>query len=153
MEWLSSHVMEIINVITVSVVGFFAYKINSRLSDLHDSVELYATSAINKTGDKEIPIIHIQNVGTRHVYFDRYIFNGKIYKLDGQVRPPTYCGAENNFYWIELPTNGESHASVVIEYHDIDNRRWSTEIFANLTNGFWKLDTMPRKIIKGTRPE
>jgi len=153
MKWLSNHVMEIINVIAVLIVGFLAYKINSRLSDLNDSVELYATSAINKMGDKEIPIVHIQNVGTRHVYFDRYTFNGKVYKLNGQVRPPTYCGAENNFYWIELPTNGESHVSLEVDYHDIDDRRWRTEIFANLANGVWKLDTMPRKRIKGTRPE
>ncbi|MDD4628053.1 MAG: hypothetical protein PHE68_01510 [Candidatus Peribacteraceae bacterium] len=132
-------------------IGQRQNEINARIGEVQDSVELYATPAVKRVVDRddktlsEVPALHIQNVGTRHVYFDRYNFNGRIYELKGQVRPPTYSGAENNFYWIELPTNGEAHVSVVVEYHDMDNRKWKSKIVADLQNGSWLVTTFPRE--------
>lgn len=35
-------------------------------------------------------VIFIQNVGTRLLYVDNYIFNGCLYKTDGQILSSTY---------------------------------------------------------------
>jgi hypothetical protein len=132
-------------------IGRRQNEINSRIGEMQDSVELYATAATRRVLDQngnicsEVPFLHIQNVGTRHVYFDRYNFNGRIYELNGHVRPPTYSNAENNFYWIELPTNGEKHVSVIVEYHDMDGRKWKSKIIADLENDVWKVATFPRE--------
>ncbi len=132
-------------------IGIRQNEINERIGNIQDAVEIYATLGVKQTVDPEgkitsvIPVLHIQNVGTRHVYFDRYTFNGHIHELGGQVRPPSYANAENNFYWIELPRNGEAHTSVIIEYHDMDGRKWKNRINAELKNGSWAVDTFPRE--------
>ncbi len=158
-DFFLKNILPVIEVIVLAIAAFLAWsigkkqnRINSQIGKIQDSVELYATFAVKKIIDQEgkekssIPVVHIQNVGTRHLYFDRYIFNGRIYELNGQVRPPTYSQAENNFYIIELPTNKEDHVSLEIEYRDIDDRKWKTLILANLKNGFWEIETYPRKL-------
>ena len=139
------------------ISAFFSWRQNK----LHDIVELYANYGErtyekvfiqNKDGKKNTekilvrePYIRIQNVGSRIVYFDQYNFNGKIYDLNGQVRPPTSSNAIDNYYYIDLPTNGENHVSVLIEYRDIDNRSWKTQIFATVKDNNWHIETYPRK--------
>ncbi|NUJ97245.1 hypothetical protein HGA92_00480 [Candidatus Gracilibacteria bacterium] len=138
--------------ISAIVLGIFQYKINKRLGDLDDVVEVYATygvGLIQKNGENfSTPFIHIQNVGTRLIYFDKYIFNGKIYELNSIVRPSVYSQAQNNYYCIDLPTNGENHVSVEIYYTDIDKRKWKSKIVCNLENSFWKINTYPREKVR-----
>lgn len=136
-------------------IGYTQNSISKRMKNMQDAVEIYATSAVKQCVGKDgkptsqNPALHIQNVGTRHVYFDRYNFNGRIYELNGQVRPSTYSQPENNFYWIDLPTNGERHASVILEYRDIDDRKWQSKIIADLDDsGFWKVSTFPRESLR-----
>jgi hypothetical protein len=129
-------------------IGKRQNKLNEQFGKIQDSVELYATCGqkVDASGDPVgPPFLHIQNVGTRHIYFDRYIFNGRTYLLNGQVRPSTYSNADSNFYWIELPTNGETHVSVIVEYHDIDERKWKSEILADFVNATWLAETFPRQ--------
>jgi len=136
-------------------IGYAQHSISKRMGNMQDAVEIYATAAVKQIVDKDgkpisqTPALHIQNVGTRHVYFDRYNFNGRIYELNGQVRPSTYSQAENNFYWVELPTNGEQHASVILDYHDVDGRKWQSKMIADLDDsGFWKVSTFPRESLR-----
>ena len=139
--------------VIISVTAVLAYgisrrqnEISTKISNIEDSVEIYATGAVMKNGDLEIPVIHIQNVGTRLIYLDSYTFNGQIYQLGGQVRPSTYSQAENNFYYVELPTNGGSFATLEIRYRDVDDRRWKSIVEAKKDGKVWKVNTFARAI-------
>jgi len=128
-------------------------KISSSIFRTQDAIELYASSALRKNQNSdgktmsETPLIYIQNVGTRLIYLDQYNFNGRLYKTDGQILPSTYSQALNNFYWIELPINGENHVSLEVFYHDQEKRYWSSLIIADFKNGFWNIKTLPRKSV------
>ncbi len=92
------------------------------------------------------PFIHVQNVGTRLIYLDKYIFNGREYATDSQILPSRYSQAENNFYRIELPTNEEIYVSLEIFYHDLDNRSWSSRVIARKEGLLgWNIKTLPRE--------
>lgn len=75
---------------------------------------------------------------------DRYVFNGVVYNTNGQVLPSTYSQADAN-YWIDMPTNGQAHVSISIYYHDLDDRKWKTDVTVDLTDGSWKANSLPRK--------
>lgn len=138
-------------VIAAFWVGLQQIKINKLISRTQDIVELYATAGVeiykkqDGNTDKIQPIIYIQNVGTRLIYLDRYIFNGRIYNTDRQILPSTYSQALNNFYRIDLPVNKENHVSLQIFYHDVDNRHWTSEIFTDFISDRWQIKTLPRK--------
>ena len=135
-------------------IGIVQKKINKAIHRTQDTVELYASFAIRQIKDKkdnitsQTPLIYVQNVGTRLIYLDKYIFNGKTYNTDGQVLPSTYSQALDNFYWIELPTNGETHVFLEVYYHDLENRGWKSVIIADLENNIWKIKTLPREEYK-----
>ncbi len=139
-----------LNTIAVAVVGAFVYWIGRIQAKIRDSVELYASFGIMKniTTNADTPIIYVQNIGARIVYFDSYNFNGRTYELNGQVRPPTISNAENSFYRIDLPTNGEDHVSLYIFFHDIGGRKWKSKIICDFQNGWWEIKTYPSKQIK-----
>ncbi|HRY63310.1 MAG TPA: hypothetical protein P5267_01760 [Patescibacteria group bacterium] len=134
----------IILLITVLV----AFAIGYRQIALNDVVEIYATPSVRQTlnidnGSKlSNPIINIQNVGTRLVYLDKYIFNGTEYITHGQILPSgsSQAGAS---YWIDLPTNGTDHVSLLLFYHDLDGRKWKSEILADFINNIWKVSSLP----------
>lgn len=132
------------------ITAILAFSIGWRQITLNDAVELYAIINIKETvnidsGNKSSsPIISIQNVGTRLIYLDKYIFNGSEYKINGQILPPTYSQA-NGAYWIDLPAGKEvPHVSLVIYYHDLDDRYWKSEVVADFTNSAWKASSLPR---------
>jgi len=139
-----------LNTLAVGIVGVLAYWIGKMQAKIQDSVELYASLGIMKiiNTNQENPIIHIQNIGTRVVYFDSYEFNGRVYELNGQVRPSTYSGAINSFYRIDLPTDGTNHVSVYISFHDIENRKWKSKIMCDFQNGWWDIKTYPSQLLK-----
>jgi hypothetical protein len=132
-------------------IGKEQNKINKAIYRIQDTVELYCfwLIVVNKDENEHIisslPYIHIQNIGTRLIYLDKYIFNGRVYAIDGQVLPSTYSQAINNFYRIELPTNGESHVSLEVFYRDLENRQWSSVVYADKKNNIWEVKTLPRK--------
>jgi len=137
--------------IAIIAVGA-AYIVGRRQIKIQDAVELYCSYyvlKINKNGDEKVisatPFIHVQNVGTRLIYLDKYIFNGREYNAYSQILPSTYSQAENNFYRIELPTNEEIYVSLDIFYHDLDNRFWSSKIIATKGGLDWDIKTLPRK--------
>lgn len=128
-----------------------AYVIGRKQIKIADTVELYGSQLLvenrNTQGDiiSRVPYMHIQNVGSRLVYFDKYTFNGREYTTNGQILPSTYSQAQNNFYRIELPTNTETYVSAEIFYHDLDKRYWSTKIIATKSGPFgWDIKTLPR---------
>lgn len=139
-----------LNTIAVAIVGVFAYWIGKMQAKIQDSVELYASFGVmkNLTTQAENPIIHIQNIGSRVVYFDSYEFNGRLYELNGQVRPSTYSGATNSFYRIDLPTDGTNHVSLFISFHDIGGRKWSSKIICDFKDGWWDIKTYPSELAK-----
>lgn len=98
------------------VAAYFQYKINKLIHHVQDSVELYSyhSNLTIRDGEKEvnIPQIFIKNVGTRIIYLDRYVFNGRVYLCKGQVLPPSYAYSDA-FYRIDLPMNGEKYVSLV----------------------------------------
>jgi len=138
-------------VLAISIIA--AFIIGYRQIVINDVVEIYVASGLRPNVDVQnsvksyTPVLFVQNVGTRLIYIDKYIFNGKDYKLNGQILPSTYSQAKDPFYWIELPTNGENHVSLFIFYHDVDTRQWKSEVTANLSDGTWKVSVLPR--IKG----
>ena len=127
-----------------------AYIIAQRQIKIQDTIELYGSSLLMVNKDEngkvvtEVPFIHVQNVGTRLVYLDKYIFNGREYMADSQILPPTYSQAQNNFYRIQLPINGETYVSMEIFYHDLDGRHWSSKIIATAGGFGWDVKTLPR---------
>jgi hypothetical protein len=141
-------------VIAAYLIGRKQNEINAAIHRTQDVVELYGSSAIRKNVNEknevisQTPLIYIQNVGTRVVYLEKYIFNGREYNTDNQILPPTYSQALNNFYWIELPTNRESHVSLEMFFFDLENRRWKSKIFADFEGGIWKIKTLPRESAK-----
>lgn len=138
------YIFALLEIIVIAIIGYSAWKIGKIQAKIQDSVELYAT--YGKDGSKEI--ICIQNIGTRVVYFDSYNFNGKTYELNSQVRPSTYSNALNNFYWVQLPANGENYVSLYINFHDIENRKWKSKIVCDLKDSTWKIKTYPSELIK-----
>ena len=139
-----------VSTVALAIVGFFAYRINKTQTQIQDSVELYASLGTMKdiNNQLEFPIIHIQNIGTRVIYFDAYEFNGKLYELNGQVRPSTYSQAINSFYRINLPTDDTNHVSVFIFFHDIENRKWKSKIICDFQNKWWNIKTYPVILLK-----
>ncbi|KND49143.1 MAG: hypothetical protein AB198_02690 [Parcubacteria bacterium C7867-003] len=111
--------------------------IGVRQISLNDVVELYAIE-----GDGSVLI---QNVGTRLIYIDKYIFNGKVYLTDSQILPPTYANA-GAFYYVNLPgrDNPENHISIEVFYHDLDGRPWKSLIEGDKETTRWKIRTLPR---------
>jgi len=77
------------------------------------------------------------------MYIDKYIFNGKVYSLNGQVLPPSYSNA-SAFYYIDLPMNGENKVSLEIVFTDLDNRKWISKVNAFISENIWKTETLPR---------
>ena len=129
-----------------------AYILTRKQLKIQDTVELYASLLLvdsqNSQGNtiSRIPYIHIQNVGTKLVYIDKYIFNGREYLADSQILPSTYSQAQNNFYRIPLPTNNETYVSLEVFYHDLDTYFWSSKVIANKGGPFgWEIKTLPRK--------
>jgi len=57
-------------------IGKLQHKINALISRTHDAVELYSSYLIVKNQDEDsgTPYIHVQNIGTRLIYLDKYIF-------------------------------------------------------------------------------
>ena len=139
-----------VSTVALAIVGFFAYRINKTQTQIQDSVELYASLGTMKdiNNQLEFPIIHIQNIGTRVIYFDAYEFNGNLYELNGQVRPSTYSQAINSFYRINLPTDDTNHVSVFIFFHDIENRKWKSKIICDFQNKWWNIKTYPVILLK-----
>lgn len=145
-------------------IGHVQNRISQSIYRTQDAVELFADCTVKEARSPDdkvasrVPVIRIQNAGTRVVYLDEYKFNGKLYPTDGQNLPPSY-GEPNNIYWIELPTNGESHVSLKIVYHDQEGRYWTSEVFAerhkmgsNPDALFeWKARTLPR--VQGKNPK
>ena len=135
----------IIMLVTVIV----ALSIGVRQIALNDVVELYASTSLKETKNvdngstTQSVIISVQNIGTRLVYFDKYVFNGSEYYTNGQILPPTYAQS-SGIYWIDLPNNGVHHVSVIIYYHDLDNRYWKSEIIADFIDNAWKTSSLPR---------
>ena len=132
------------------ITALFAFGIGWRQISLSDVVELYAVTSAKQfmnvdNGSKSPPtvIVSIQNIGTRLVYLDRYVFNGTEYKTNGQILPPTYSQS-GGVYLIDLPNNGIHHVSIFIYYHDLDGRNWKSEITADFTDNAWKTSSLPR---------
>jgi hypothetical protein len=139
--------------ISTVLIGILAGYIAWRQLRIQDTIELYCSLLLINSKDSEgntisVPYIHVQNVGTRLVYLDKYIFNGREYMTDSQILPSTYSGAENSFYRIQLPINGETYVSMEVFYHDLNNRPWSSKIIANRGGLMgWEIKTLPRKSI------
>jgi hypothetical protein len=134
---LFANIILLVTAVVALVVGLNQVRIN-------DVIELYVVSG-TKLGlnNIQIPVFYIQNIGTRVVYLDKYIFNGKEYKTNGQVLPPSYSQKEA-VYWVELPRNGETHVSLNIYYHDLDGRKWKSEAIGDVVDGFWNISTFSR---------
>lgn len=132
--------------VAASIVGYFQYKINKSIHRIQDSVEVYAfysTMTIKIDGEKENikPQIHVLNVGTRVIYLEKYVFNGRTYFTNNQVLPPTYSNTQA-IYYIDLPVNGEKYVSVELYYKDEEGRCWNSEIVAEL-DLYWKVKNLP----------
>lgn len=140
-NFFSSNLLQnLILIITILVALFVGF----RQIWLNDVVELYAIPSSTKNiSNQDLPVIRVQNVGTRLVYMDKYVFNGRTYLTDGQILPSTYSNADAA-YFINLPTNNETHVSLEVYYRDLDGRRWRSDIFADVENGAWKVKTLPR---------
>lgn len=142
----------------IAVVAVLAaYLVGTKQIKISDAVELYCSLLFVKTqngdSEKSVPHIHIQNVGTRLIYLDKYIFNGREYMADSQILPSTYSQAQNSFYRVQLPTNGEEHVSMEVFYHDLDHRFWSSKIIAKSGGPFgWDIKTLPRKKVEKSDP-
>lgn len=127
-----------------------AYIIGRNQIRIQDSVELYCSLGIIKftDGSSDAPFVHIQNVGTRLIYVDRYVFNGREYNSDSQILPSTYSNAQNSFYRVELPSNGEGYVSMDIYYHDLEGRHWMSRAVAQKGGPLgWNIKTLPRTAI------
>ncbi len=148
-NFLSSQLFaNVLLLFTVLVALFFGY----RQIYLNDVVELYAItsskSVVNQADNKEYvsAVIKVQNIGTRLVYMDKYVFNGTEYLTQGQVLPSSYS-KDNALYWIDLPDpkSGVIHVSVIVYYHDLDFRYWKSDIVADFgLDGTWKVYSLPR---------
>ena len=143
-------IVTLFDLVAAYCLGKEQNKINNAIHRTQDTVELYCSSLIIVNKDEKdqiisaLPYIHIQNVGTRLIYLDKYIFNGRVYGTDGQVLPSTYSQAINNFYRIELPTNGDVHVSLEVFYRDLENRKWSSVVYADKNQSNWNVKTLPR---------
>ncbi len=135
-------------------IGIKQNQINERFGKLNDVVELHGALLIISSKDnlgREIlkEYICIQNIGTRIIYLESYIFNGSKFELNNHILASTYSQTLANYYQVELPINTSTHVSLEIMYKDIDGRRWKSEIFADkLQSGVWKVSPFPKKEIK-----
>jgi hypothetical protein len=140
---LFSNILLLITVLVAFIIGW-------RQIYLNDVVELYAITSTKKVinvdnkSESLSVVIHIQNVGTRLVYLDKYIFNGSEYITNRQILPPTYSQS-NASYWVDLPDiKINNHVSLIVYYHDLDDRYWKSEIVADFIDGAWKTSSLPR---------
>gem|GEM_PF-7118672 len=76
------------------------------------------------------PILQIVNNGELPVYLDCYIFNGSKYPCDRYlvVAHPKY---DEPSYDINMPVDNTIHVSVSLYFHDIFNRRWTTNLICD----------------------
>jgi hypothetical protein len=132
--------------VSVVILGYLAHKISKLQQESADTVELHAYHSLEGNESSGFsPYIRIQNVGTRLVYLTNYLFNGKKYILNKQVLPTVYSNAAANYYWVQLPTNGENHVMLEVFFCDSIGRKYSSEIIANKVDGFWNVSTSPSK--------
>lgn len=152
-QWVQAGV-GFLTLLAAIYIGKKQNEINGKVGKLQDVVELHGALLVVQSEDKEGKKINrdyicIQNIGTRIVYLQSYLFNGKKYKLDGHVLASTYSQTLANYYQIELPTNDENHVSLKIIYRDVDDRLWNTEIFADKDSSWgWKVTTFPKGFVK-----
>jgi hypothetical protein len=149
--WIT--IVSLIAILLAYLLGRQQNRINEALLKIQDTVELYPlydlqqrriiTNEAGKTKESSfyVPVVQIYNVGSRLIYLDTYTYNGKPYDLHGQVLPPAQI--KDNHYWIELPMNGETHASIHVEFTDLDHRKWKTTITCDYANGIWKVSSLP----------
>ena len=139
---LFANLLLLFTAVTALIIGYGQIQLN-------DVVEIYATpdtkTVLNATtGASTIAaIIGLRSIGTRLIYLDKYVFNGSEYKTNGQVLPSTYSQS-TGLYWIDLPTNGTNHVSIVVYYHDQSGRKWKSEITADFIEKSWKVSSLQR---------
>ena len=139
---LFANLLLLFTAVTALLIGYGQIQLN-------DVVEIYATAdtktIVNATTNANTitPIIGLRSIGTRLVYLDKYVFNGSEYGTSGQVLPSTYSQS-TGLYWIDLPTNGTTHVSISVYYHDLSGRKWKSQITADLINSSWKVSSLPR---------
>lgn len=146
-DFLGSQLLgNLILLITVVVALVLGY----RQIYLNDVVEIYAVTGIKEVVNIDnnvkthLAIVNLQNIGTRLVYLDKYVFNGSEYITNGQILPPTYSQAGATYY-IDLPNPKiNSHVSVLVYYHDLDGRHWKSEVISDFENNIWKTSSLPR---------
>lgn len=131
------------------IIGIKQIAINRAIGRTHDEVDIFAYTAVLELKDRDSgsvtlqPRIHIQNVGTRLIYIDKYDFNGSIYEENHQILPPV-VRAPNSYFFVRLPTNGNDHVSLEVFYRDSDGRKWKSTIFADKDQHGWKVKTLAR---------
>ena len=137
--------------IAATILGIRQNRINKRLLELQDSVELYILSGpltkidvIGEEPNSITPAIIIKNLSTKMIYLNKYYYNGVIYPAYDTVIPPV-SQLNNACYYIHLPTNETTHVSFQIFFKDWSNKKWETSGFADLVDGQWKITNVPCK--------
>jgi len=144
--------------IVTGVLAYFAYRVaneqkflSKRLVDVQDTVELYAAQMIivDEKKNTQKYYIALQNIGARVVYIDSYNFDGKKYSLGGHALASTYSNTLANYYQIELPVDGQSHISLSVIYHDMNDERWESNFEADLKDGWgWVIKFLGKQSVK-----
>lgn len=120
-------------------IGRVQHRINKALYNVQDAVELFGLPASGQ--------VHIQNVGTRLIYLEKYIFNGIVFDAYQQILPPS-LHAPQAIYWIDLPPRPleTTHVSIEVFFRDVDGRNWKSTIFADYDTmkNIWKVNTRAR---------
>ena len=137
--------------VAATILGIRQNRINKRLLELQDSVELYILfgplTKIDVSGKEPnsiTPTIIIQNLSTKMIYLNKYCYNGVIYPAYDTVIPPV-SQLKDACYYINLPTNETIHVSFQIFFTDWSYNKWETSGFADLVDGQWKITNIPCK--------
>jgi len=78
-----------------------------------------------------------------------YNFDGKKYSLGGHALASTYSNTLANYYQIELPVDGQSHISLSVIYHDMNDERWESNFEADLKDGWgWVIKFLGKQSVK-----
>lgn len=133
-------------VILISFLLYFFIK-----KKLFVEVQLQITDSGHAEGNKItlLPILLVRNHGELPVYLDCYIYNGSKYPCD-KFFVVAHPKQNENIFSINMPADDTAHVSVVLYFHDIFNRRWSTNIICDKTGAShpWQGRSSTRRALK-----
>ena len=136
--------------VCVILLSVFLYFYIKKKLFVEVQFQLVDKGYINDSSITLQPALLVVNYGELPVYLDCYTFNGSKYPCDRffAVAHPKH---DETLFDICMPVDSTVHVSVSLYFHDIFNRRWTTNLICDKTGTppSWVGQATTRRALRG----